>query len=249
MRTNQSTFLPDDKLSTKIEELCTIFQTATDNLNMSKPKPMCEESIATLNKFIPNEAPRVQNKSSKHKDPTKEPTKEPTKTHNSDSHSPRVDQTLKSKVNQQLRNHRHPTGLKVAKAAQSFQLEEAQVKSNDPVTVQLPLEAINPPQQPSYRQLLKTKHKPIWERALCNELGRLSQGCKDVVGRNTFYFIAKDKVPRDKRVTYARLVCAIRPQKKETHRVRLTAGGNLVDYPGNTSAPTAGIVTIKTHWN
>ena len=69
------------------------------------------------------------------------------------------------------------------------------------------------------------------------------------MGRNRFYFIAKDIVPRDKRVTYARLACAIRPQKKETHRVRLIAGGNLVDYPGNTSTPTAGIVTIKTHWN
>ena len=56
-------------------------------------------------------------------------------------------------------------------------------------------------------------------------------------------------MPPNKRVTYARLVCAIHPQKVETHRVRLTAGGNLIEYPGTKSTPTAGIVTIKTHWN
>ena len=67
------------------------------------------------------------------------------------------------------------------------------------------------------------------------------------MGRNTFYFIAKTKVLKNKRVTYVRLICSIRPQKKETHRVHLTAGGNLVDYPGNTSTLTIGIVTIKNH--
>ena len=115
--------------------------------------------------------------------------------------------------------------------------------------MQLPLDAINPPQQPSCRQLLKTKDKLIWEHGLCNELGRLSQEYKDVVGRNTFYFITKTKVLRDKQVTYARLACAIRLQKIETYCARLTRGGNLVDYPGNTSTLTADIVTIKTHWN
>ena len=128
MRTNQSTFLPDDKLRTKIEELCTIFQIATNNLNISKPKPMCEELIETLNKFILNKALRVQNKSSKYneltneltkeltKKPTKELTKEPIKTYKRDSHSLRVDQALKCKVNQQLHDHRYPTRLKVTKA-------------------------------------------------------------------------------------------------------------------------------------
>ena len=67
--------------------------------------------------------------------------------------------------------------------------------------------------------------------------------------RNTFYFITKNKVPKNKRATYVRLESSIRPQKKERHYICLAAGGNLVDYPGNTSTPTAGIITIKTHWN
>ena len=84
---------------------------------------------------------------------------------------------------------------------------------------------------------------------MCNKLGRLAQGYKDIKGRNTIFFILKSKVPSNKKVTYARIVCAIRPQKTETHRVRLTAGGNLISYEGTTSTPTAGITTIKTHWN
>ena len=76
MQANQSAFLPDNKLNTKIEELYTIFQRATDNLNISKLKPMREESIETLNKCISNEALRVQNKSSKHNELTKEKTME-----------------------------------------------------------------------------------------------------------------------------------------------------------------------------
>jgi hypothetical protein len=50
-------------------------------------------------------------------------------------------------------------------------------------------------------------------------------------------------VPTDRKVTYGRIVCTIRPQKKETHRTRLTVGGNLIDYPYDVSTPTAKIST------
>ena len=52
---------------------------------------------------------------------------------------------------------------------------------------------------------------------MCNELGRLSQGCQLVKGKNTMFFIDIDKVLKGKRVTYARIVYAIRPQKSKTH--------------------------------
>jgi len=82
---------------------------------------------------------------------------------------------------------------------------------------------------------------------MCNELGRLAQGFRKVKGNNTLYFIKN--IPKGKKVTYARIVCSIRPQKTETHRVRLTAGGNLVNYKGDPSTPTCSIETIKMHWN
>jgi hypothetical protein len=36
-----------------------------------------------------------------------------------------------------------------------------------------------------------------------------------------------------------------RPQNKEPNRTRLTVGGNLVDYPGDVSTPTADTTTAK----
>ena len=38
-------------------------------------------------------------------------------------------------------------------------------------------------------------------------------------------------------------------QKTETHRTRLTAGGNLIDYPGEVSTPTSYLTTMKLHVN
>ena len=46
-----------------------------------------------------------------------------------------------------------------------------------------------------------------------------------------------------------RSVCNIRPQKIETRRTRLTAGGNLIDYPGEVSTPTSDLTTMKLHVN
>ena len=41
------------------------------------------------------------------------------------------------------------------------------------------------------------------------------------------------------------MVCDIKPNKKETHRSRLTVGGNLITYAGDKSTATADITTIK----
>ena len=61
--------------------------------------------------------------------------------------------------------------------------------------------------------------------------------------------IPKAKVLANKRATYSRLVCDMQSHKAETHRVRITAGGNLIIYNGTTSTPATATPTIKTHWN
>ena len=58
--------------------------------------------------------------------------------------------------------------------------------------------------------LLKNKPK-IWESALSNELGRLSKGVQDIEGNNVIDFIYFSDVPTDRIVTYANMVCDIRP--------------------------------------
>ena len=46
-----------------------------------------------------------------------------------------------------------------------------------------------------------------------------------------------------------RAVCDIRPQKIETYWTRLTAGGNIIDYPGEVSTPTSDWTTMKLYLN
>ena len=64
-------------------------------------------------------------------------------------------------------------------------------------------------------------------------------------GTNTIFFIPKGKVPAGRTVTYGRIVAKIRPQKAETHRTRLTLGGNLIHFSGEVTTPTADLITAK----
>ena len=100
-----------------------------------------------------------------------------------------------------------------------------------------------------YRHLIKDpKHSPIWIRSFANELGRLAQGVgKRETGTNTTFFIPYDQIPNDRKgdVTYGRICVDYRPQKKEPERTRLTVGGNLIDFPGDVSTPTADTTTAK----
>ena len=63
------------------------------------------------------------------------------------------------------------------------------------------------------------------------------------------FFIHYHEKPKDRKATYANFVVDIRPEKEETHRVRLTVGGNLIEYPGNVSTETADLTTAKILFN
>ena len=41
----------------------------------------------------------------------------------------------------------------------------------------------------------------------------------------------------------------IRPRKAETHRTRLTVGGNLINFPGDVTTPTADLITANLIFN
>jgi hypothetical protein len=92
---------------------------------------------------------------------------------------------------------------------------------------------VNTGQQLEYHQLLQLPDlKPIWERVFANELVRLAQGVHDIKGTDTIVIIPPSEIPKERTITYGRLVCDIRPQKAEQHRVRLTIGGERINYPG-----------------
>ena len=97
----------------------------------------------------------------------------------------------------------------------------------------------------SLDKLLKSPMKNIWQTALSNELGRLAQGIGNVNGNDVVDFISFDKVPHNKIVTYANMVCDIRPLKTEKYRVRLTVGGDRLQYPDDTASPATTLLETK----
>ena len=80
-------------------------------------------------------------------------------------------------------------------------------------------------------------------------MGQLAQGIREVKGTNTVMFIQKSKFPKDKKLTYGKIVCEMKPEKEEKERTRLIVGGNLLDFTGNISATTASVTTSKCIFN
>ena len=68
-------------------------------------------------------------------------------------------------------------------------------------------------------------------------------------GTNTIHFIKIDAIPKDRTVTYLRLVVADRPTKENPRRVRFTVGGDKLDCPFDVSTKTADMVTAKILFN
>jgi hypothetical protein len=83
------------------------------------------------------------------------------------------------------------------------------------------------------------------KKGLGNELGRLCQGIIDIQGTNTFFFVELTNIPKDRKITYGKLVCDYKPNKAEKEWVRLTVGGNILDYTGDVETSTEDITTFK----
>ena len=69
------------------------------------------------------------------------------------------------------------------------------------------------------------------------------EGC--VKGSNTIFFIPKEDLPaaRWKDVTYGRIVVSYCPKKSDPNTVRLTVGGNCINYPDDCGTPTTDMLT------
>jgi hypothetical protein len=97
-----------------------------------------------------------------------------------------------------------------------------------------------------YKDLMKDPiFGPLFEIRLSNELGRICQGIRDIAGTNTTFFLDLQHIPKDRKITYGKLVCDLKPNKTEKHRVRLTVGGDRLDYSGDIARFTADITTFK----
>jgi hypothetical protein len=88
---------------------------------------------------------------------------------------------------------------------------------------------------------------------MSKELHCLAQGCTGIIkGTNTIFFLLHAvicNIPSDRTVTYTRLVIDHHPQKEDPNRVRITVGGNLIDYPFELTTRTANMVSSEILWN
>ena len=86
---------------------------------------------------------------------------------------------------------------------------------------------------------------------MANEMGRLAQGIGTRMksSTDTTYFIKRSQVPNDKKVPYANTICDYRPFKDDPYRVRLTVGGDRLEYAGDSSAPAASLIDSKLLFN
>ncbi len=108
----------------------------------------------------------------------------------------------------------------------------------------------------SYKKLM---HDPataeVWQTAFGKKFGGMAQGCNKTgqKGTNTMFVMAHNEIRHalaaKKFFTYANSVIDYQPQKDDPHCIRITAGGNLINYDGNASVCTADLDTAKLHWN
>jgi hypothetical protein len=108
----------------------------------------------------------------------------------------------------------------------------------------------------SYKKLM---HDPttaeVWQTAFGKDFGGMVQGCNKTgqKGTNAMFVMTHGEIrhalANKKFFTYANPVVDYRPQKDEPHRIRTTAGRNLVNYDGDVSVCTADLDTAKLHWN
>jgi hypothetical protein len=97
-----------------------------------------------------------------------------------------------------------------------------------------------------YSALMKDPRlQPLWTRGFGNECRRLFQGIQDIPGTDTRFFIKLTNVPKDRKITYGKIVCDYKPHKKEKERVRLTVGSDRLDYSGDVATSTTDITTFK----
>jgi hypothetical protein len=112
-------------------------------------------------------------------------------------------------------------------------------------------------QLPSLRKLLKGPDSIIWDRSNANEFGRLlprgvgksRPADQRIAGTSTMFPIRLADIPPGRFATYANFVCDIRPNKAEQYRVRLTAGGDRLEFPGDPSSPAVATTDSKIHIN
>jgi hypothetical protein len=108
----------------------------------------------------------------------------------------------------------------------------------------------------SYKKLMNNPATAeIWQTTFGKDFGGMAQGDNKMgqKGTNAMFVMTHDKIKQavaaGKIFTYMNPVADYRPQKEGPYQIRITAGGNLIDYESNASVRTADLDMAKLHWN
>ncbi len=84
-------------------------------------------------------------------------------------------------------------------------------------------------------------------RSMCQEDNKTGAN-----GTNAMFVMKPEEVdhtPAARLTMYADIVADYRSQKDDPYQIGITAGGNLINYPGELTTHSADITTSKPHWN
>ena len=165
-----------------------------------------------------------------------------------------IEETITTADTTPASNTRHQQRLRTITQDCAFHLTEAtsQFNPQQARSRQYPLQFLIDWAQPvldddtgdllEYRHLLKhPQHKVVWTSSFGKEICRLA------TTTDTLSFKSKTEIPTERRkdITYGRIVCTYRSEKKDPYRTRITMGGNLINYPDDCGTPTADLISVK----
>ncbi len=94
----------------------------------------------------------------------------------------------------------------------------------------------------------------VWQTAFGKDFVGMAQGHIKTgqKGTNSIFVVTHNEtklISKTQTITHACVVVDFRPQKEYLHRICITAGGNLIHYPGELSTRMADLTTSKLMWN
>jgi hypothetical protein len=108
----------------------------------------------------------------------------------------------------------------------------------------------------SYKNLINNPATAeIWQTAFGKDFRGMAQGCNKTgqKGTNAMFVMTRNEIAHalaaGTKFTYANPVVDHRPQKEDPNKIRITAGGNLIQCDSKLSVCTADINSAKLHWN
>jgi hypothetical protein len=95
----------------------------------------------------------------------------------------------------------------------------------------------------------------IWQTAFVKDFGGMVQGDEKMgqKGTNLMFVMNHNKIKKTytekQKFTYAKTAVDYCPPKEDLHCIRITTGGNLIQYKGDVSTRTVDLTTSKLLWN